>query len=292
MNRRPSPARRIAAIVAAFLAAVSALVLVVVWTSTSKVTDSGGFATVTVETAQSPTGAALLTDALLDRVDAYATSKGYAFTSTARAQVEQAIEQAISGSEFPGLVGPAVEQAREAYAAAPDGPITIDFSSLRPLAVEKVQAVNPALVSRIPPATDLTVTVQKEDVPSLLGTIVSASDTLRWSPLWLLLITLVLGALALWASVARSRMLMGFGVMAVVYAFVPLAMYLAVPPITSSLVDAGNPADLVSTATVAILSRWWIALLVMAIVGVALIAASIYMGRQPRQRRGPVVLGR
>lgn len=292
MNRRPSLARRITAIVAAGLATLAWLLAVFVWTSTSKVTETGGFASVTVETVQSPDGTAALTDALLDNVDAYATQKGYSLTPSARDQIEKSLTQVIDGAEFPQLIEPAIEQARAAYAAAPDGPITIDFASLRSLAVEKVQQINPGLVSRIPPAGDLTVTVQKQDIPPVLATIEDAADTLRWSPLWLLLITIVLGALALLASTTRPRMLMGFGISSLVIALVPLAMYLAIPPITSSVVDAGNPAEIVSTATVAILSRWWVALLVVALVGVALIGAALYLARRPAQRTGPVVLGR
>lgn len=292
MNRRPSLPRRITAIVAAGLATLAWLLAVFVWTSTSKVTETGGFAAVTVETVQSPEGTMLVTDALLDQVDAYAKANGYAFTPTARTQIEDSLTKAIDGTEFPGLMGPAIEAARQAYVAAPDGPITLDFASLRPLAVEKVQQVNPGLVSRIPPASDLTVTVQKQEVPPVLRTIEEASGTLRWSPVWLLLIAVALAALGLWASATRGRMLMGFGIASIVIAFVPLAMYLAIPPITASFAEAGNPADLVSTATVAILSRWWIALLVAALVGVALIGASVYMRRRPVQRRGPVVLGR
>ena len=292
MNRRPSLARRIAAIAAATLATLAWLLAVFVWTSTSKVTATGGFASVTVETVQSPEGTAVLTGALLDNVDAFAKEKGYSLTPSARAQIEQSLTQVIDGTEFGQLIDPAIEEARDAYAAAPDGPITIDFSSLRPLAVEKVQQVNPALVSRIPPAGDLSITVQKQDVPPVLGTIEEAADTLRWSPLWLLLITVVLGALALWLSATRPRMLMGFGIASLVIALVPLAMYLAIPPITSSAVDAGNPAELVSTATVAILGRWWVALLVAALVGVALIGAAVYLARRPTPRSGPVVLGR
>jgi len=292
VNRRPSLARRITAIAAAGLATLAWLLTVFVWTSTSRVTETGGFASVTVATVQSPEGTMLVTDALLDRVDAYAEANGYAFTPTARTQIEDALSQVIDGAELPGLMGPAIEEARQAYAAAPDGPITLDFASLRPLAVERVQQVNPGLVSRIPPAGDLTVTVQKQEVPPVLRTIEEASGTLRWSPVWLLLIAVALGALGLWASATRGRMLMGFGIASIVIAFVPLAMYLAIPPITASFAEAGNPADLVSTATVAILSRWWIALLVAALVGVALVGASVYMGRRPARRRGPVVLGR
>ena len=292
MNRRPSLARRITAIAAATLATLAWLLAVFVWTSTSKVTETGGFASVTVETVQSPEGTTVVTDALLDKVDAFATANGYAFTPTARTQIEDALTTVLDGAEFPGLMGPAIEAARQAYAAAPDGPITLDFASLRPLAVEKVQQVNPGLVSRIPPASDLTVTVQKQEVPPVLRTIEEASGTLRWSPVWLLLIAVALAALGLWASATRGRMLMGFGIASILIAFVPLAMYLAIPPITASFAEAGNPADLVSTATVAILSRWWISLLVAALVGVALIGASIYMRRRPVQRRSPVVLGR
>ena len=292
MNRRPSLARRITAIAAATLATLAWLLAVFVWTSTSKVTETGGFASVTVETVQSPEGTTVVTDALLDQVDAYAKANGYAFTPTARTQIEDSLTKAIDGAEFPDLMAPAIEAARQAYAAAPDGPITLDFASLRPLAVEKVQQVNPGLVSRIPPASDLTVTVQKQEVPPVLRTIEEASGTLRWSPVWLLLIAVALAALGLWASATRGRMLMGFGIASILIAFVPLAMYLAIPPITASFAEAGNPADLVSTATVAILSRWWIALLVAALVGVALIGASIYMRRRPVQRRSPVVLGR
>ncbi|MBM3634509.1 MAG: hypothetical protein FJW99_04360 [Actinobacteria bacterium] len=292
VNRRPFLARRITAIVAALIAGLAWLLAVFVWTSASKVTGTGGFTSVTVETMQSPKGTAVVTDALLDRVDAYATAQGYAFTSRARAQLEQKIEEAIDDAQFPGLIAPAVEVAREAYAEAPDGTITIDFASLRPLAVQKVQQVNPGLVSRIPPAEDLQVTVHKQNVPPVLKTIEDASSTLRWSPLWLLLIAVVFGALGLWASANRRRMLMGFGIASLVIALVPLAMYLAIPPITASFVEAGNPAQLVSTATVAILSRWWVSLLVALLVGVALIAASLYINGRSMRRSDPVMLGR
>jgi len=136
------------------------------------------------------------------------------------------------------------------------------------------------------------VTVHKQNVPPVLKTIEDASSTLRWSPLWLLLIAVVFGALGLWASANRRRMLMGFGIASLVIALVPLAMYLAIPPITASFVEAGNPAQLVSTATVAILSRWWVSLLVALLVGVALIAASLYINGRSMRRSDPVMLGR
>lgn len=285
-------ARRVLAIVAAFIAGLAWLATVFVWTSTSRVADSGGFASVTTETIQSPAGTAAVTDALIGQVDAFATTQGFDLTPSARTQVETQLSGVLDSSQMPELMAPAIETAREAYAAAPDGPITIDFSSLRPLAVEKVQQVNPALVPRIPPDKDLVITVQKQDVPSVLATIESASGTFRWLPVWLLLGTIAFGALAIWASATRPRMLMGFGIAALVIALVPLAMRLAVPGIVASFVDAGNPADVVSAATVAVLSRWWVALLVSALIGAALIGWSLYAGRRPAPRSGPVVLGR
>jgi len=202
------------------------------------------------------------------------------------------VEDVILGADLPELIAPAVGQARRAFEADPSGPVTIDFSALRPIAEERVRQVNPDLVSAIPPDEDLVVTVQPRDLPSAAGTIAGAADMLRWLPLWLLLGAVALGAVGLWASGSRSRMLRAVGAAVVVTALLPLAMRLAVPPVAASFVEAGNPGEVVSTATVAILGRWWIALVACLGVGGVLFALGVRVARRRPVRRSPIVLGR
>lgn len=288
---RTSPLRRVAATIAVALAIVAWFGAVFVWTTANRVTTASGFTGVTTETLQSPDGTASATAALLAAVDRFADATGYDLTASSREQISDGISEAISGADFPGLMGPAIERAREAYDAAPDGPITIDFAPLRPLAVAKVQQVRPDLVKAIPPDADLTVTVEKQDVPGVVSTIAGASDTLSWLPLWLLLGAALLGVIAVVASGNRPRMLRILGIASLVIAIVPIVLRLAVPPAVSSLVDAGHGA-LVSTATTAVLGHWWISLIACVALGVVLIVAGRYAGRRQLPRRAPVILGR
>jgi hypothetical protein len=283
---------RVLAAVAAGLCVLAWLAAVVVWTTAGRVTTDTGFADVTIETVQSPPGAQAVTDALAQVVDEYATARGVSLTPSSREIVRAQVEDVILGADLPGLLGPAVQQARRAFEANPSGPVTIDFSALRPIAEERVRQVNPALVSAIPPDEDLVVTVQPRDLPSAAGTIAGAADMLRWLPLWLLLGAVALGAVGLWASGSRSRMLRAVGAAVVVTALLPLAMRLAVPPVAASFVEAGNPGEVVSTATVAILGRWWIALVACLGVGGGLFALGVRVARRRPVRRSPIVLGR
>lgn len=289
---RTSPLRRIGAAVAVALAIVSWFGAVFVWTSADRVTTASGFADVTVQTIQSPDGVEAVRTNLLAAVDTFAAVRGYDLTASSRERIGEGITDALSDAQFPALMGPAIERAREAYEAAPDGPITIDFSALRPIAVAKVEQVRPDLVKAIPPDVDLSVTVQKADVPEAASTLVGATDTLRMLPLWLVLGTVVMGALALLASGNRPRTLRVLGIASLVIALVPLVLRLAVPPIAASFANAGTASELVSTATASVLGHWWIALIVCLGVGALLLAAGVYAGRQQPQRRAPTVLGR
>lgn len=290
-NRRSGP-RRVTAAVAAGLAIVAWFAAVFVWTTTARVTSPSGFASVAAQTIQSPEGAQATTEALLDSVASYAASKGYDLTPSALEQIGTQITAVIEDAQFPEIVGPALQDARRAYEAAPDGPITIDLSALRPIAVAKVQQVNPALVKAIPPDADLTVTVQKGDVPPAASTVAGAAGTLMWLPLWLALGAVLLGVLAMWASGDRRRMMRVLGIGSLVIAVVPLVLFLAVPPITSSLAQAGTPSDLASVGASAILGHWWISLIACLVIGVALLVGGISAGRSRGQRRPPLVLGR
>lgn len=290
-NRRSGP-RRVTAAVAAGLAIVAWFAAVFVWTTTARVTSPSGFASVAAQTIQSPEGAQATTEALLDSVASYAASQGYDLTPSALEQIGTQITAVIEDAQFPEIVGPALQDARRAYEAAPDGPITIDLSALRPIAVAKVQQVNPALVKAIPPDADLTVTVQKGDVPPAATTVAGAAGTLMWLPLWLALGAVLLGVLAMWASGDRRRMMRVLGIGSLVIAVVPLVLFLAVPPITSSLAQAGTPSDLASVGASAILGHWWISLIACLVIGVALLVGGIYGGRSRGQRRPPLVLGR
>lgn len=290
-NRRSGP-RRVTAAVAAGLAIVAWFAAVFVWTTTARVTSPSGFASVAAQTIQSPEGAQATTEALLDSVASYAASQGYDLTPSALEQIGTQITAVIEDAQFPEIVGPALQDARRAYEAAPDGPITIDLSALRPIAVAKVQQVNPALVKAIPPDADLTVTVQKGDVPPAATTVAGAAGTLMWLPLWLALGAVLLGVLAMWASGDRPRMMRVLGIGSLVIAVVPLVLFLAVPPITSSLAQAGTPSDLASVGASAILGHWWISLIACLVIGVALLVGGISAGRSRGQRRPPLVLGR
>lgn len=290
-NRRSGP-RRVTAAVAAGLAIVAWFAAIFVWTTTARVTSPSGFASVAAQTIQSPEGAQATTEALLDSVTSYAASKGYDLTPSALEQIGTQITAVIEDAQFPEIVGPALQDARRAYEAAPDGPITIDLSALRPIAVAKVQQVNPALVKAIPPDADLTVTVQKGDVPPAASTVAGAAGTLMWLPLWLALGAVLLGVLAMWASGDRPRMMRVLGIGSLVIAVVPLVLFLAVPPITSSFAQAGTPSDLASVGASAILGHWWISLIACLVIGVALLVGGIYGGRSRGRRRPPLVLGR
>ena len=279
-------------VVTAALCVLAWLAAVIVWTTAGRVTTDTGFADVTIETVQSPPGAQAVTDALARVVDEYAAGRGVSLTPSSREIVRAQVEDVILGADFPELIAPAVGQARRAFEADPSGPVTIDFSALRPIAEERVRQVNPDLVSAIPPDEDLVVTVQPRDLPSAAGTIAGAADMLRWLPLWLLLGAVALGAIGLWAGANRPRMLRAVGAAVMVTALFPLAMRLAVPPVAASFVEAGNPGDVVSTATVAILGRWWIALVACLVVGSALVALGVRPARSRPVRRSPIVLGR
>lgn len=291
MNRT-SPLRRTASALSAALAVLAWFTAVFVWTSADRVTTASGFADVTVETIQSPDGVAAVRANLLSAVDAFAAARGYDLTASSRERISEGITDALSGAEFPALMGPAIERTREAYEAAPDGPITIDFAALRPIAVAKVEQVRPDLVKAIPPDAELSVTVQKDDVPEAASTVVGATDTLRVLPLWLLVGAVAMGALALLASGDRPRMLRVLGIASLVIALVPLVLRLAVPPLAASFTNAGTQGELVSTAASAVLGHWWIALIVCLGAGVLLLALAVWSGRQQPRRRAPTVLGR
>jgi hypothetical protein len=277
---------------AGVLAVTAWLLAVVVWTTTARVTTASGFSDVTVETLQSPDGAAALTDTLADRVTAFATARGFSVSAQAQADIRAQLTQAIVAANFPDVVGPAIERARDAYQAAPDGPITFDFSALRADVQARLEAVNPDLVRFIPPDQGLTVTVSKDDVPQAASDVAGATDSVAVLPLWLLLGTIVLGAVAFMASVDRARTARRIGIAFVVIALVPLAMRLSVPPVMASFVDGARASDVTGAAAVAVLANWWIALTVSAIAGVALIAGSTVLSRGPARRMPPVVLGR
>jgi hypothetical protein len=292
VNRRPSLARRVLGVLAGVLVVISWLSAVVIWTSTARVTTASGFTDVTVETLQSPDGATALADALTDKVIAFATARGFSVSAQAQADIRAQLTQAIVAASFPGVVGPAIERAREAFQAAPEGPLTFDFSALRAEAEARLGAVNPDLVRFIPPDQDLTVTVAKDDVPKVASDVAGATDLVSLLPLWLLIGTIVFGAVAFMASVDRARTARRIGIAFMLVALVPLIMRLSVPPVVASFVDGAQASDVTGTAAVAVLANWWIALIVSAAVGAVLIALSVWLSRGPVRRTPPVVLGR
>lgn len=291
MNRT-SGLRRALVAIAAVLAVLAWLVAVATWTASARVTSPTGFAAVAVETIQSPPGAEAVTGALVDRGTQAAAARGFDLTPAARQQLSIQVRSTIEGAQFPELMGPALAEARTAYEAAPDGPITIDFAPLLPLVEQKLRAVDPGLGTAIPTDLDLTVTVPRQDVPGAASAIAGASSMLRWLPVWLLLGALGMGAVAIWASGDKARTLRWLGIASVAIALVPIGMRLGIPPAVASFLDSGTTAEVGSTAADAVLANWWIAVIVCVGMGVGLLALSGVAARVPRQRRPPVVLGR
>ncbi len=291
-RKHTSTSRRATAAAAAVLAVTMWLAAVLVWTVTTRVTDPSGFAEVTVEVIQSPAGSVAVTDALLATVDSFGAGQGIDLTTAAHDEMSAHLSAALQSAEFPGLMGPAIERMREAYQAAPDQPVTIDFSAIRPVVEQKVRQVNPALVVAIPPGEDLRITVEKRDVPAWVETVVGAADTLRSLPLWLLLGVIGLGAAAVAAAGDRVRMLRVLGIASLAIAIIPLLLRLVMPPISVSAIAADDAGDVAWTATVAILGNWWIALITCLVVGAVLLGTGIVRRRRSAPRRGPIVLGR
>lgn len=291
MATRMSPGRRVLVAVAVTLAVVAWALAVVGWTALGRVSQQQGFLDVTVETIQSPTGLALTSSALATQVDQAATAHGDALTPQGRQTIETAITKVLSQDDLGQYLGQATEAARAAIETHPDDGITIDLGALRPLLATQLQQVNPQLAARVPPASDLVITVPPAQIPSGVSTLNSLLSAARWTPILLVAITIVLLAIGMLVSDDRARTFRRTGIAFMVVGILPLLMRLITPPVVGGSID-GNPGAVAQVATTATIANWWIALVITLVVGVAMVALGAWLRQPQRRPGGPTVLGR
>jgi hypothetical protein len=292
MNRRMTRGRRLLLGVVATLGVLTWLIAVLTWTSFGRVTESGGFADVTVETIQSPAGLTGTADAVVTVVDAYAIGKGSSLSVAGESTLRGAVQSLLSQPDIGTLLVPAIDQARTRFEDRPDGGVTINLGAVRERLVTALDATAPQLASQIPPARDLTVTVTPEQVPSGVSTAAGALNTLRLLPLWLAIATIVLLGIGVLVTDDRARMARRLGIAFIAVGIVPILLRLIVPPIVGGAVGEGNAGDIATAATVATVANWWIALIVTVVIGVAMLVTGMLLRRPARARRVPIVLGR
>jgi hypothetical protein len=292
MNRRMTRGRRLLLGVVATLGVLTWLIAVLTWPSFGRVTESGGFADVTVETIQSPAGLTGTADAVVTVVDAYAIGKGSSLSVAGESTLRGAVQSLLSQPDIGTLLVPAIDQARTRFEDRPDGGVTINLGAVRERLVTALDATAPQLASQIPPARDLTVTVTPEQVPSGVSTAAGALNTLRLLPLWLAIATIVLLGIGVLVTDDRARMARRLGIAFIAVGIVPILLRLIVPPIVGGAVGEGNAGDIATAATVATVANWWIALIVTVVIGVAMLVTGMLLRRPARARRVPIVLGR
>ncbi len=292
MNRRMTRGRRLLLGVVATLGVLTWLIAVLTWTSFGRVTESGGFADVTVETIQSPAGLTGTSDAVVTVVDTYVTGKGGSISVAGESALRGAVQSLLSQPDIGTLLVPAIDQARTRFEDRPDSGVTINLGAVRERLVTALDATAPQLASQIPPAVDLTVTVTPEQVPSGVSTAAGALNTLRLLPLWLAVATIVLLGIGVLVTDDRARMARRLGIAFIAVGIVPILLRLIVPPIVGGAVGEGNAGDIATAATVATVANWWIALIVTVVIGVAMLVAGMLLRMPVRGRQGPIVLGR
>lgn len=292
MNRRMTRGRQLLLVVVATLGVLTWLLAVLTWTSFGRVTESGGFADVTVETIQSPAGLPGTADAVVTVVNTYAIGKGSSISVAGESTLRGAVQSLLSQPDIGTLLVPAIDQARTRFEDRPDGGVTINLGAVRERLVTALDATAPQLASQIPPAGDLTVTVTPEQVPSAASTAAGALNTLRLLPLWLAVATIVLLGIGVFVTDDRARMARRLGIAFIAVGIVPILLRLIVPPIVGGAVGEGNAGDIATAATVATVANWWIAVIVTVVIGVAMLVAGMLLRMPARGRQGPIVLGR
>lgn len=291
MASRMSPGRRIVVAIAVVLAVVVWALAVVGWTALGRVSSSGGFLDVTIETIQSPTGIEATSSAITAQVEQAASAHGDALTAQGRTTINTAVTAVLSNDDLGTYLGDGIEAARTAFEAHPDQGLTIDLSALRPQVVAQLSAVNPQLAARVPATGDLVVNVPAVNMPSGIGTLNSLIVLARWL-LWVLLgVTVLLLAIALLVSGDRARTLRRTGIAFMAVGILPLLMRLIIPPIVGGSID-GTPGAVAEVATSATIANWWIALVVTLVAGAVMIAAGVWLRQPARGPGGPTVLGR
>jgi hypothetical protein len=291
MNRRMSTGRRILLVVVALIGMLAWTLGLITWTAFGRASTTGGFADITIETIQSPAGVAASSSAIVAQADAVAKAHGSVISAAGNAALSSAVAQVLAQPELGSRLGAGIDTARQALADRPDGGITIDVGSLRQQIVDRLQGTNPQLVAQIPPANDLTITVSSDQVPSAVSSAATILAIMAWTPVWLILATIIFLGIGFLITDDRSRTARHVGVAFIVLGIIPIVMRLIIPPLVGSA-GAGNTSDIIQVATTATVANWWIALVITLVIGGALLALGIVRRRPSRTQAGPVVLGR
>lgn len=291
MNRRMSRGRRILLVVVALLGMLAWALGLITWTTFGRASTEGGFVDITVETIQSPPGVTASTTVIVTQVDAAAKAAGTTISASGKAAITAAVGQVLAQPDPGNALSGSIAKARQALQDRPDGDITIDVSALRDQIVARLQGTSPQLAAAIPPATDLTITVSAKEVPSEASTVASLLGAMKWTPLLLAVVTIVLLGIGFLVTDDWTRTARHVGIGFIVLGILPILMRLIVPPLVGS-VASGSQSDILDVATTATIANWWIALVVTLVIGGALLAAGIVWRQPARTRSGPVVLGR
>ncbi len=292
MNRRPSAARRAGLIALVMLGVATWLGAVVVWTAVGRVSSSGGFADVAIETIQSPPGSAAVADAVV--AEAARSARGTAVTLTAVREgvIREQVVAVVADPGLSSLIGSALERAHQGFIDHPSDDITIDLSAIRVPLAAALGAVDPSLLGAIPPAEALSVTIRPADLDPAVTDVADGMNILQMLPPWLLIATVVFLGGALLATDDRARTARRVGIAFIVIGVLPVVLRLIAPWIAGLAAGAGNRGDTARVAAVAIVGNWWIALLVTVLVGAAMLGAGVVL-RGPRRSPGtPAMLGR
>lgn len=291
MNRRMSRGRRILLIVVALLGMLAWALGLITWTTFGRATTQGGFVDITVATIQSPAGVTASTKVIVTQVDTAAKASGTVISASGNAAITAAVGQVLAQPDLGNALSGGIAKARQALQDRPDADITIDVSALRDQIVARLQGTNPQLAAAIPAATDLTITVSAKDVPSEASTVASLLGLMKWTPLLLAIVALLLLGIGFLITDDWTRTARHVGIGFLVLGILPILMRLIVPPLVGSAAS-GSQSDILEVAASATIANWWIALVVTLVIGGALLAAGVVWRQPTRSRSGPVVLGR
>lgn len=291
MNRRPSAARRTGLGALVVLGVVAWLGAVVIWTAAGRVSSSGGFADVAIETIQSPPGSAAVADAVVAEAVRFAQGKAVALTVAGEDVIREQVGAVVADPGLSGLIGSALERAHRGFIDRPGDDITIDLSAIRVPLASALGTLDPSLVEALPPAEALSVTVRPADLDPAVTDVADGVNILQMLPLGLLIVAVVFLGGAFLATDDRARTARRVGIAFILIGVLPLVLRLVAPWIAGIAGGAGNTGDIARVAAVAIVGNWWVALSVTVLVGAAILGLGVVL-RGPRRSPGaPAMLG-